>query len=82
MTTAFSHTVRLQLPRGFRSSPAGMLLCLLLIALPAWVIHSLATGAPALRFLLWPYGRLIPLALFLIIIASWLYKIAAFSPTQ
>lgn len=82
MTTAFSHTVRLQLPRAFRSSPAGMLLCLLLIALPAWIIHSLATGAPALRFLLWPYGRLIPVALFLIVIASWLYKIAEFSPTQ
>jgi hypothetical protein len=82
MTTAFSHTVRLQLPRAFLASPAGMLLCLLTIAVPAWVIHSLLTGESALRFLLWPYGRLLPVVLFLLIIASWLYKIAAFTPPQ
>ena len=82
MTTAFSHTVRLQLPHAFQASPAGMLLCLLLIAFPAWMIHSIVTGSPWLRFLLWPYGKLIPVVLFLLILASWLYKIMVPTPLQ
>lgn len=82
MTTAFSNTVRLRLPSAFRANPAGMLLCLLVISMPAWILHSIFTGAPCLRFLLWRGGRLIPVILLLLVMASWLWKMSVFKAPQ
>ena len=37
MTTAFSHTVRFQIPSAIRANFAGCLLCLVTMAAPAWL---------------------------------------------
>ena len=75
MTTSFAHTVRLQIPSALKANPAGTMLCLLIMTIPGFLLHSLVTGSPATRVLLHPWARwALPLAI-VILLGSWWYKV-------
>ena len=75
MTTAFSHTVRGQLPSAFMAQPAGMLLALMTILIGVLSVLTITTGQiPTIN-----WYRLSPtwvVLLFLaVILLAWLFKI-------
>jgi hypothetical protein len=80
MTTSFVHMVRLQVPSAFDASPAGMLLFLLMLATPPWLVHSMVTRRPALRFLATRWGRWGLALLVAAIFVSWWWKAAMAAP--
>ena len=77
MTTAFAAGVRLRLVDSFRANPAGLLLCLVAMAIPPWVLLSMRRGLPAVRVLSkWTPLTLLA-ALFLVVFLAWAYKLAS-----
>lgn len=75
MTTAFSHTVRGQLPSAFMAQPAGLLLALMTILIGVLSLLTITTGQIATI----NWYRLSPtwvVLLFLaVILLAWLFKI-------
>lgn len=78
MTTAFALTVRGRVVAALRSNILGTLLAVLTIAAPGWLVHSLASGKPALRFLYPDRGKVIVAVFLFLLIASWTVQLLTF----